>query len=156
MALVDVPTAKRELRVNHSVEDADLARKLNTAQEMVEAFLGRGVYETQETLDAAIAAAPAALAAASTAYESALDAARSLTVEAERELGESVAVEAYRDAARIYRSAVRGMLVNDSVRTAILLTTGALWEHRGDEVELEGMPQAAKTFLWPFRLGVGV
>ena len=156
MPLVDVATAKRELRVTHNSEDADLLRKLTTAQEMAEAFLGRRVYETQEALDTAVAAAPAALAAASSAYDLALETARALTVEAERTLGETVAVEAYRDAGETYRMAMRGMVVNESVRTGILLITAALWEHRGDEVELEGVPQAARSFLWPFRIGLGV
>lgn len=156
MALIDVATAKRELRLSEADDDADVQRKLNTAQAMAEAFLGRRIYETPEDLTAAIASAPTALAAASTAYDTALETALALTVQTERELGESMAEELYRDASGTYLAAMRGIVINDQIRTGILLITAALWEHRGDEVHLEGVPKAAQSILWPLRAGMGV
>jgi hypothetical protein len=156
MPLVDVATAKEELRVDGGAEDSAILRKLNSAQLLAENFLNRRVYATTEELATAVAAAPAALASASAAYDEALAAAGELTVVDERDLGEFLAREAYRDALDNHRRTMRGMVVTENIRTAVLLITGALWEHRGDEVELEGMPAAAKTFLWPDRIGVGV
>lgn len=85
-----------------------------------------------------------------------MDAAWGLTSEAEAMLTNDDAKAVYRDAQEAYRMARRGMVVNDSVRTAILLIAGSLWEHRGDEDAVEGVPPAARTFLWPFRCGLGV
>lgn len=156
MPLIDVPTAKRELRVTHSEEDADIERKIAAAEEQATLFLGRAVYVTQEELTAAIAAAPATLAAASTAYDAAIEAAGALTNTVERTLAERAAKDTYNDAMFAYQRTMRGMVANDSVLTAVLLTTASLWEHRGDEVELDGVPLAARSFLWPFRVGIGI
>lgn len=156
MPLIDVPTAKSELRVTHDAEDADIARKLAAAEEQAAAFLGRNVYATQEDLDAAVAAAPAALSAATTAYDAAMEASGAVDVAIERELHERLAKDTYNAAIETWQRTVRGMVVNDSVRTAILLITASLWEHRGDEDAVQGVPPAARSFLWPWRVGLGV
>jgi hypothetical protein len=119
-------------------------------------FLGRTVYATQEDLAAAIAAAPAALAAASAAYDAAMEAAAAVTNATELELQQRLAKDTYNASIESWQRTVRGMVVNDSILTAILLTTASLWEHRGDEDAIAGVPQAARTFLWPFRIGLGV
>lgn len=154
--LVDLATAKSELRVTDSAQDADIERKLAAAEEQAVWFLGRNVYATPDDLATAIASAPATLAAASTAYESARDAAWSLASRTEMCLNERLAKDTYNAAIEDWQRTVRGMVVNESVRTAILLITASLWEHRGDEDAVEGIPQAARALLWPFRQGVGV
>ena len=156
MPLVDLATAKRELRVTHDAEDADITRKLASAEQQAALFMNRNIYATQDALNAAIEAAPAALAAASTAYAEAADAAWLLATETERDLAADDATSAWRDAQQDYRMARRGIVLNDSIRTAILLITASLWEHRGDEDAIEGIPPAARAFLWPYRVGLGV
>jgi hypothetical protein len=155
--LVDVDTAARELRITlETGEDADLERKLNSAQEQAQSFLGRNVYATQEELTAAIDAAPATLSAASAAYDAARDAACAMENHHEARLNARLAKDTYNEAIEAWQRTVRGMVANDSVRTAILLITGSLWEHRGDEDAIEGIPKAALAILWPFRIGLGV
>lgn len=156
MPLVDLATAKRELRVLHDAEDVDIERKLAAAEEQATLFLGRNVYVDQAALTAAIAAAPAALAAASAAYDTAMEAAAALTNFTETQLHQRLAKDNYNAAIEAWQRTVRGMVVTDSVKTAILLTTASLWEHRGDEDQIEGIPQAARAFLWPHRIGIGV
>lgn len=155
MPLVDVATAKRELRALDA-EDADITRRLTAAEEQVTLFLGRNVYADKAALDAAILAAPAALATASTAWQTAVDAALALEVETERILGQTDADSAYRDAQEAYRRARRGMVVNESIKTAILLIAASLWEHRGDEDGIQGIPPAAERLMFPWRTGLGV
>lgn len=155
MALVDVETARRELRVGSEVLDADIVRKLETAQEQAEAFLGRNLYADQNALNAAIAAAPAALSAATAALDTALTAAALLTVTDQREAHERLAKDAYNDAFWAWNRTVRGMVAIESVKTAVLLIAGGLSEHGGDE-QVPAMPQAARDTLWPFRTGLGV
>lgn len=155
--LIDVATAARELHVALLPgEEADMERKLNAAAELAQAFLGRNVYASQEELDAAAAAAPAALAAAASAYDDALLLALGLPTRIEREQAASIARGTRNDAEDAYRRAVRGLVLSDSVRTAILLTAGGLWEHRGDESAVPGMPAAAQAFLGPLRIGLSI
>lgn len=157
MPLVDVATATRELRLSlEAGEDADLARKLASAEEQAALFLGRNLYATQEDLTAAIAAAPATLSAASAARDTAMEAAALVEEVTERQLHERLAKDTYNAAIVAWQRTVYGMVINDSIRTAILLTAGSLWEHRGDEDAIEGIPQAARAFLWPHRIGIGV
>lgn len=155
MPLVDVATAKRELRALDA-DDADITRRLTAAEEQVTLFLGRNVYVDQDALDAAVAAAPDALAEASTVWQTAVDAALALEVETERTLNQADADSAYRDAQEAYRMTRRGIVVNESIKTAILLIAASLWEHRGDEDNVQGIPPAAYKYLWPFRRGLGV
>lgn len=157
MPLVDVATAARELRlILEPGEEQDLARKLAAAEEQAVLFMGRAIYADQGTLDAALAGAPAMLATATTAYEDALTAARALTRCSEREASERAAKDSYYEAFWVWNRVVRGIVLNDSIRTAILLTAGSLWEHRGDEDAVLGIPPAARNFLWPYRTGLGV
>jgi hypothetical protein len=154
--LIDVPTAKRELRVTHDAEDAEIARKLAAAEEQAAAYLGRGIYATPQDLAAARAAAPPALAAALVTYDAAMAEAAGASTYYVRDLQERAAKAAYGDAIDGWQRAMRGMVANESVRTAILLITASLWEHRGDEDAIAGIPPAAERFLWPFRIGIGV
>lgn len=154
--LVDLVTAKRELRVTHDAEDADITRKLAAAEEQAVSFLGRNVYADQAALDAARTAAPATLSTASTTYDAALAAAYALTVAAESDAAVRLAKDTYNAAFIEWDRTMRGMVVNESIRTAILLITASLWEHRGDEDAVQGIPPAARSFLFPFRIGMGV
>lgn len=156
MPLVDLATAKRELHVLHDAEDEDIERKIAAAEEQAAIFLGRNVYEDQAALDSARAAAPAVLTAATATYNTALDAARAMESYLERDGYERLAKDTYNAAFWEWDRTMRGMVVTDSIRTAILLIAGSLWVHRGDEDAVEGIPPAARTFLWPYRTGVGV
>lgn len=158
MPLVDVATAKPQLRVPlaDTSRDADIARMLAASEEQATSFLGRNVYATPEELAAAVAAAPAALTAATAAYNAAMAAAVLVVSEAERTLQQSLATSTYRAAQDAYMRTMAGIVVTESVRVAILLTTASQWEHLGDEDQIQGVPPAARTFLWPLRIGIGV
>lgn len=156
MALVDVVTATRELRLTlEPGEDADLERKLAAAEEQAVLYLGRNVYAASGDLAAALAALPA-LTAASTTYESAMAAAALTVNSTQRSAEERLARDTYGAAVADWDRTKRGMVVNDSIRTAILLIAGSLWEHRGDEDVIVGVPPAAERLLWPFRVDIGV
>lgn len=156
MALVDVATAKVHLRVTHSDEDARIESMVAAAQEQAEAFLNRRIYEDTYAQDEALTQAPAILSDAEEVYDAALEAAGALESQTERNLAETDALAAWKDAQEASRMARRGMVVNESIRTAILLITASLWEHRGDEDTVAGIPPAARAFLWPYRIGLGV
>lgn len=153
--LVDVATAKPHLRVADDSQDAQIEAFLRAAEEQATLFLDRNVYEDQTALDAALAALPA-LSAAQDAYDAALAAVASEAGEVERTLQQQLALDNFRAAQDAWTRTVRGMVVTDSIRTAILLITASLWEHRGDEDLVQGVPPAARMLLWPYRIGLGV
>lgn len=156
MPLVDLATAKMHLRVTHDSEDTLIEAFVASAQEQAQAFLNRNLYAGESDLAGAIAAAPEALAAASVAYDAAMEAAGALENGTEAALNYRAARDAYSAAIEEWRRTVYGMVANESVRTGVLLITASLWEHRGDEDAVVGIPQAARTFLWPWRIGLGV
>lgn len=156
MALIDLTTAKRELRVTHDAENADITRKVAAAREQAEMFLNRRVYQDRDELEEAIAEVAFCLAEATTAYDLAVQAAWLVEAPPERRAAERFAAERYREAQDAAQMVYRGMLANDSVRTAILLITASLYEHRGDEDAVAGLPKAAREILGPFRVGLGV
>jgi len=155
MPLVDLTTAKLHLRVTESAEDTLLTIWEAVAEQQVAAFLNRNIYADQAALDAAVAAAPGTLATATTAYEAAVDAAWQISDEVDRSAALKYAAEAYAKAQTDSDRAQRGMVVNETAKAAILLSLGALYEHRGDAAGGE-LPESAKSLLWPYRVGMGV
>lgn len=154
MPLIDVTTARRELRLGSEVPDADITRKLDAAQLQVEGFLGRNVYVDLAARSAAVAAAPP-LATATATFDADMATASLLEVSAQREAYERLATDTYNDAFWTWNRVMRGMVINETVKTAILLIAGGLFEHGGDE-EVPAMPQAAREMLFEFRTGLGV
>jgi hypothetical protein len=152
--LVDLATAKLHLRVDTTDEDTLIAMWIGVAAQQVAEFMNRYVYETQEDLDAAIAAAPAALAAATVVYDAAIEAADALEEEVESDAATKYAEEAYALAQTVSDMTQRGMVANESIKAAVLLTTGNLYEHRGTDAD--ELPKAARSLLRPYRVAMGV
>lgn len=154
MALVDATTAKLHLRVDSTAEDALVAIWLTAAEDGVAQFLNRNVYADQAELDAAVAAAPATLSVAIDAYNAALIGASEEDDDEEAAAATRYAEETYARAVAASDMTRRGMVVNDAVKAAILLTVGHLYEHRGDGAE--DLPRAAQSQLAPYRAAMGV
>lgn len=154
MPLVDATTAKLHLRVDNAAEDTLITIWLAVADQQVAQFLNRNVYADLGTLNAATAAAPAALATATTAYETAVIAAELLDDEVDREAALKYAEEAYTKAQNESDRAQRGIVVNDTIKAAILLTMGELYEHRGETSK--GLPEGAMSLLMPYRVWMGI
>lgn len=159
MSLISPDQAKAHLRLSDGEFDpADLALKTAAAESDAIAYLNRHVYADQEALDAAIAAAPAALATASAAYSSAMTAAEAIEDDAERAIVTCGAKEAYTAAQLSILRTYRGMVVNDSIRAAMLLTLGHLFRNRENTVTgvtVESLPHGVCHLLRPFRVVPG-
>jgi len=159
MTFVTLDQAKDHLRVTESDEDADISLKLEAAEGHAIEYLNRHVYADQATLDAAKAAAPAALSAATTAYEAAMDAAEAMENCVERDVATLAACEEYVKAQSQAKRTYRGIVINDQIKAAVLLTLGHLYANREDVVTgvtVTEMPLGAKNLLRPLRVIPGV
>lgn len=138
--------------------DEDVSVYVMAAESMAAQFLNRNVYATEEDLTAAIAAAPSSLDAAVTAYDLAMDAAAALGC-VQREGAQFIANEQMNEAVAQNRRVALGMVANDLIRAAILLTIGHLYANREEVVvgaSVAELPMSSKYLLQPYRKQMGV
>lgn len=158
MALVDLLAAKAHLRLGAGYPDEQVAPYLSAAELLAVKFLNRNVYADAEALQAAIAAVPAALIAAGTAYRDAVMAADAVTDPIARCANRDYAHDVYRAAQTAARQARVGIVVNDLIKAGILLILGHLFENREDVVagvSVAQLPRGSQHLLTPYRVEMG-
>lgn len=147
MSMISIDRAKLHLRVDTDDEDMLITGQLVAAERLSMAWIRRNVYADKTALDAALLAAPTALAAATAAYEVALALANELPNAVEQQAAIAVAQEAYEDAKGEAKRSRRGIVLDELFTAAALLTLGALYENR----ELLDPPPVAQLLLDPLR-----
>lgn len=155
MILVTLAEAKLHLRVDSADEDALIGVYITAAEQMAIALLDRGVYADDTALQAAMTSAPAALTAATAAKEAAVTAAQAITDANEQAAAMQAAETAYMRALVAYRQAFDGIVVNDQIKAAVLLTVGSLYAQREDVVvgaSVAALPNGADYLLQPFKV----
>ena len=155
MSLVTLESAKLHLRVDTSDEDALIAVYITAAEQSAVSLLDRGVYADNTALQAAMTSAPAALTAATAAKDAAITAAQAMTDANEQAAALQAAETAYMRALVAYRQAFDGIVVNDQIKAAVLLTVGHLYANREDVVvgaSVAALPNGADYLLQPFKV----
>ena len=155
MSFVALPEAKLHLRVDGTDEDALIGVYITAAEQMAIALLDRGVYADGTALGVAKAAAPAELTAATVTYTAAIAAAQALTDATEQAAATQAAEYAYLRAQVAYRQAMDGIVVNDTIKSAVLLIVGHLYAHREDVVagvSVANLPNGAEWLLAPYKV----
>ena len=155
MSFVALPEAKLHLRVDGTDEDALIGVYIAAAEQSAVSLLDRGVYADGTALGAARAAAPAELAAATVTYTEAIAAAQALTDATEQAAATQAAGYAYLRAQVAYRQAMDGIVVNDTIKSAVLLIVGHLYAHREDVlsgVSVAKLPNGAEWLLAPYKV----
>ena len=155
MNFVSLAEAKLHLRVDGTDEDALIGLYINAAEQAAIKALDRGVYADNTALQAAMTAAPAALTAATAAKEAAVTAAQAMTDANEQAAALQAAETAYMRAQVAYRQAMDGIVVNDTIKSAVLLIVGHLYAHREDVVaglSVAKLPNGAEWLLQPFKV----
>lgn len=130
MSIVTLAEAKLHLRVDHSDEDALISVWIAAAEESARQHIERNIYADATALSTAIAAAPAALTAATSAYEAAVTAAEAIADDVESQSAMDAASRNYASAIADTRYTLAGLVINDAIRAAILLTVGHLYANR--------------------------
>lgn len=148
MSIVTLAEAKLHLRVTGGDEDTLIQAHLNAAEIMAAKWMGRTVFADQSALSTARAAVPAQLSAATTAYIAAVDAAGALDDETEASIALDAAELDYQKAQTAARMTHAGIVIDDLIKSAVLLTVGALYADR----EMAEPPQAAQHLLQPHKL----
>lgn len=158
MALVDLPAAKQHLRLGVGYPDEQVGPYLAAAELLALKFLNRNVYPDDAALATAVAAVPAALIAAGTAYNDALTAADAVNDPVARDAARIYAGDVYREAQTSARQTRAGIVMNELIKSGILLILGHLFENREDVavgVTVAQMPIGSKHLLTPFRVDMG-
>jgi hypothetical protein len=155
MTFVTVDEAKLHLRADGTDEDALIGIYIAAAEQAAVKALDRGVYADETALTAAMTAAPAALTTATAAYAAAVTAADAMTDTTEQTAALQVAETAYMRAQVAYRQVFDGIVVNESIKAAVLLTTAHLYANREDVVvgaSVAALPNGADYLLQPFKV----
>ncbi len=139
-----ITLAQAQAHLRGDFDEADLTLKIAAAERSAIEYLQCNVYADQTALDTAIAAVPAMLSAAKAAFDAACAAAEAIDD-----------VDAYTQALSVLSRAGyaatrtrQGVVINELIQSAILLTLGWLNEVREDG---EALPRAAQDLLSPFR-----
>ena len=155
MSFVQLSEAKLHLRVDGTDEDAMIGLYINAAEQAAIKAMDRGVYADNTALQTAMAAAPAALTAATAAKEAAVTSAEALTDADEKAAALQAAETAYMRALVAYRQVFDGIVVNDQIKAAVLLTVGHLYANREDVVvgvSVTALPAGVDCLLQPFKV----
>lgn len=155
MSFVQLADAKLHLRVDGADEDALIGVYITAAEQMAIALLDRGVYADDTALGVAKAAAPGELDTAIAAYESAMVAAEALPGETAIAAAIQTAGHDLLRAKVAHRQAMDGMVVNEAIKAAVLLTVGHLYANREDVVigaSVAALPNGADYLLQPYKV----
>lgn len=152
--LIDLPTAKLQASIDDSADDALVTIYIGAAERFAVEYMQRNIYADKTALDIAIAAAPAALSAAVNAYDTAIAAADAMPDGVAKEMATFSAEDAYANAQKAARMTHRGIVLDDNIRVAMLLTIAHLYQNREETVvgvSVAPLPMGAKTFLDLYR-----
>lgn len=153
--LIKPNEAIAHLRLNSGYPVEQVQPYIDAAISYVQAHLNRNIYPDQRALDDARDAAIESVVAADITYTEALEEASDIENAQERKLRQQAALYQLEDAKRETNRAIHGMVINGTIKGAMLLTLGNLFENReavvvgASTVEL---PQGVPALLRPFRL----
>lgn len=147
-----IPIAEAMLHLRAEPEDqADIQLKLDAAEEKAMAYLQRRFYGDDGALNEAVKT-----------IEERINSAES-KLKAEQSKGSSVlseyALDNYKLEMQQIRMIAKGMVINDAIKIACLLTLGDLYENREDSVTgtiTADIPVSSRHWLIPYRVDMGV
>lgn len=159
MPVISLSIAKVHLRIDDAAHDSILPIYIGGAERAAADYLNRAIFADQAEKDTALATVPTALVNAAATYAAAMDAASLIADAIGQEIAATAALETYKEAQTQARETCAGIIVNDAVQAAILLTLGDLFASREDTVigvSVASLPIGARALMQPHRRGMGV
>jgi len=154
MPAITLDQARAHLRVGATYPQEQIEPYMAGAEDHASQYLNRAIYLDDEAMSAAIAALPAALTAARSAYETAVAAAALIENASDRQDALDIAETQYHAVRDRVPRVLNGILVNPSIVSAVLLILGHLFESREDVViaaTAVELPHGARALLRPYR-----
>lgn len=153
MSLLTLAEARAQCRVEDDYPAEQLQPYMDAADDAAAAYLNRTIYADQAALDTARDAVPATLGTAQDDYDSAVDAADAIANTAQQQASLDLAAVKLAEAQHAAGRTLYGVVVNDSIKSAVRLILGHLFANResvvtGQAVEL---PMGAQYLLRPYR-----
>lgn len=148
--LIDLPTAKLQASIDADADDALITIYIGAAERFAAEYLQRNIYADQEALTTAVAAAHAAFATATAAYSAAMVLAEALDAGEGREMAVFAAFDALCRARQAARMTHQGIVLNDTIKAAMLLIIGHLYANREDTVvgvSIAELPMGSRYLL---------
>ncbi|WP_219209212.1 head-tail connector protein [Variovorax boronicumulans] len=150
MPVVTLDQARAHLRLEADYPADQVEPYIAGAVDAAAQYLNRAIFDDWSSLDAALAALPAARGTARSAYKTAADAAALLEDPADRADALSVAQARLDFVTAETGRVLNGIVVNPSIVTAVLLTLGHLFSNREDVVvgvTATDVPNGARSLL---------
>lgn len=157
MDIITITQARDHCKTD-AVDDVMLIVYANAAEKVCAQLANRALFVTQAALTTAIDTVPTTMTAAFTAHTNAMTAAASLD-ENNRLFAEDKAAAALRSARVAASNIVHGIVADNDIIAAILLTTGHFYRNREEVVvgqagRPEQVPMAAERIMrWHRRVG---
>lgn len=147
MTLVTIEQLRFQVRADADEGDELISLFGEAAEAACQALCNRYLYVDAAALQAARDALPAAMAAASAAYETAMDAAASIDDDRERDTAEQIAKKDLQDAEVAQAYTLHGLVVTPDLIAAILLTATDFYNNR----EAGDVPAGARNTCFRYR-----
>lgn len=154
MSLVTLADAKAHLRVEEDVENTLIQSHINAAELFAVNYLARNVYADQSALTTAISGTASTLSAATAAYIAAVESAATISSDVEAGIALDAADMTYQAAQQNAKRTYAGIVLNDAIKSAILLLVGHLYLNReaGTDKAISEIPFGVYALLQPFRV----
>ncbi len=155
MPLLTIEECREHCRVVGTANDLLLSAALAGATDAAAGILNRAIFGDSTEFSAARTALPDAAAAAQAAFDAAMEAADSETDATKAEMMRDLARDALDRAGRDARAVLNGIVANDSIRAAVKLILGHLFENAEAVAVVQGsvveLPLGAVELLRPYR-----
>ena len=150
MPMIDLALARQHLKIDEgdTTEDTLVTQYINSATSACEGYCNRKFYATQDALDIDYAAARTALDDARTARDTALEGVTDCDTR-------SIITDRYNSQRAACLRRIHGIVVDDTIRAAILMMLGHFYRNRQEVVVAQysgatQLPAGAKRILEPY------
>lgn len=159
MSIISIAEARAHLRVEDDYPAEQITPYLEAAENDAQRFLNRRVYKDLAELNAALVGVPVGLVAAAATRAAAIEAAQLIEDRATRAWSIELAQKAYCDQLAEARMVGQGIVVNGSIKAAMLLILGHLSLNREEVITgtiATELPRGVEKLLFPYRVGLGI